>query len=275
MSSKSRGSVRRSSKRSVRSKKVERRSAKRSVRSKKVERRSAKRSVRSKKVERRSAKRSIRRSAKRSVRSKKVERRSAKRSVRSKKVERRSSKRSAKRSKVEQRSAKRSIKMSVRSKKAVQRSAKRLAKRSKVERRSTKKKASKKKMNPISLQFRIEIIEEILDINSDGEKPHINSLTEDAKSLFIDTIKNRFVKTLRDVSGVTITNIKIDVSDDYFTLHGKIPVKLDDVLYGVSLKNWIDAIDEKSVWQLKYGPTNEDFVESNGKNYNLFSVHIV
>ena len=268
MSSKSRGSVRRSAKRSLRSKKVERRSAKRS----------AKRSVR------RSAKRSIRRSAKRSVRSKRSVRRSAKRSVRSKKVEQRSAKRSIRRSvrrsakrskKVERKTAKRSIKMSVRSKKAVQRSIKRLAKRSKVERRSTKKETSKKKMNPISLQFRIEIIEEILDINNDGEKPHINSLTEDAKSLFIDTIKNRFVKTLRDVSGVTITNIKIDVSDDYFTLHGKIPVTLDDVLYGVSLKNWIDAINEKSVWQLKYGPTNEDFVESNGKNYNLFSVHIV
>jgi hypothetical protein len=127
-------------------------------------------------------------------------------------------------------------------------------------------------MNPISLQFSVDLSE---DENDENENVDINSFTNEAKNLFIDTIKNQFTEQLYEVSSVKITNIKITVKNNLFILNGEIPVKLTDIVRGVSLKKWIEAINEKSIWQMRYGPTNEYEVDSNGKKYKLVSVHTV
>ena len=125
-----------------------------------------------------------------------------------------------------------------------------------------------KKMYPICLRFYVVI-------NDSDEIANPSTLTEDAKALFRDAIENKFVQRLEDVSLIRITDIKLTFTNDGIILmKGLIPISSKDkrLLYGATLSSWIQAIDEKGVWQIGFGPNRDDSVISNGKEYNLFSV---
>jgi hypothetical protein len=126
-----------------------------------------------------------------------------------------------------------------------------------------------KKMYPICLRFYV-----IINYSSEIANP--STLTEHAKALFRDAIKNKFVQRLEDVSRIRITDIELTFTNDsLIIMNGLIPIPSNDktLLYGATLSSWIQAIDEKGVWQIGFGPNRDDSVTSNGKQYNLFSVN--
>ena len=129
--------------------------------------------------------------------------------------------------------------------------------------------SSGKKMYPICLRFYVVI-------NESSEIANPSTLTEEAKALFRDAIENKFVQRLEDVSRIRITDIQLTFTNDSIILmKGLIPIPSNDkrLLYGATLSSWINAIDEKGVWQMGFGPNRDDSVISNGKEYNLFSVN--
>jgi hypothetical protein len=132
-----------------------------------------------------------------------------------------------------------------------------------------KKNQSVQKMYPICLLFVVTIYDSLETVNP-------STLTKNAKALFRDGIENNFVQRLENVSGIRITDIKLAFTNDSsIIMRGLIPIPSNDkrLLYGATLSNWIEAINEKSIWQTKFGPNKDDFVESNEKEYKFDSVH--
>jgi len=118
-------------------------------------------------------------------------------------------------------------------------------------------------MYPICLRFYV-------SINDSSEISNPSRLTEHAKELFQDAIEHKFVQRLENVSRIRITDIQLTFTNDSIILmNGLIPIPSNDD----ALSSWIEAIDEKSVWQIRFGPSNDESVTSNGKEYKLVSVN--
>jgi len=118
-------------------------------------------------------------------------------------------------------------------------------------------------MSKINLQFYVERCENsIEDKTCDTIDANVSKLTLKAKQLLSEAITTRL--TL-----LCIKNIKIKFgSSSYITLSGTIDYELD------TLSDWISAINEKSIYQLKYGKEQSYLVESNGKYYKIIRVQM-
>ena len=109
----------------------------------------------------------------------------------------------------------------------------------------------------------------------DEERVNANALSDNAKALFSEKIEKECGQGFY-ASCFHIKNISITFqSDSGIKLTGTVdidPTVEDDC--GGTLQSWVEVIDEKSIWQWRYGPNNEYHVESNGKNYKLRSVYV-
>lgn len=124
-----------------------------------------------------------------------------------------------------------------------------------------KRNQSVQKMYPICLLF---------SVYNSLETVNPSTLTKNAKALFRDGIENKFVQQLENVSGIRITDIQLTFTNDtLIIMRGIIPISSNDkrILFGAPLSGWIETINEKSIWQTKFGPNGDDFIESNGKEY--------
>jgi len=109
----------------------------------------------------------------------------------------------------------------------------------------------------------------------DEEHVNANSLSDSAKALFSEPIEKECARGFY-VSSFLIKNIAITFQSDH---HIKVTgtVDIDPTVedeFGETLKGWLEVIDDKSIWQWRYGPNNEYHVESNGKKYKLRSVNV-
>jgi hypothetical protein len=109
----------------------------------------------------------------------------------------------------------------------------------------------------------------------DEERVNANSLSESAKALFSEKIKDECERGFY-ASSFLIKNIAITFkSDNGIRVTGTVDIdpKIEDDCGG-TLESWVEVVNDKSVWQWSYGPNNEYYVESNGKKYGLRSMYV-
>ncbi len=109
----------------------------------------------------------------------------------------------------------------------------------------------------------------------DEELVNANALSDNAKALLKKTIEKECVNGFY-ASCFHVKNISITFQHDYnIRVEGTVDIdpKVKDECGG-TLKHWVEVVDDKSVWQWRYGPNNDYHVESNGKKYKLRSVYV-
>ena len=107
----------------------------------------------------------------------------------------------------------------------------------------------------------------------DEERVNANALSDNAKALFSEKIEKECSKGFY-ASCFHIKNIAITFQEG-IKVTGTVDIdpKVEDDCGG-TLESWVEVVNDKSVWQWRYGPNDEYHVESNGKKYKLLSVRV-
>ena len=109
----------------------------------------------------------------------------------------------------------------------------------------------------------------------DEERVNAKVLSDNAKALLSEKIEKECAKGFY-ASAFHIKNISITFQCDAgIKVTGTVdidPKSEDDC--GGTLQSWVEVVDEKSIWQWRYGVNDEYHVESNGKKYKLRSVKV-
>ncbi len=211
----------------------------------------------SRKVVKKSANKSSRKVVKKSV--KKVVKKSANKS--SRKVAKKSAKKSVR--KVVKKSVKKSVKKVV--KKSEKKSVRKVVKKS----RKSPKASPKNKKYPVCFLFGVHFVDD-----EESGRVNVNALSKKAKALLSEPI----IKECSNGFGVSdfyVKNISITFQDDAnIRVEGSVDIDPKSESFGATLKEWVEVVDEKSIYQTMYGgPTQSKYyVESNGKKYALRSV---
>ena len=173
-------------------------------------------------------------------------------------------KKSARKTKSVKKSARKSVKKSV--KKVVNKSARKSAK--KTDRKSPK--ASKNKKYPVCFLFGVQFADD-----EETGRVNVNALSKKAKALLSKPIIKKCSNGF-GVSDFYVKNISITFQDDEnIRVEGNVDIDPKSESFGATLKEWVEIVDEKSIYQTMYGPNQSEYdVESNSKKYALRSVEM-
>ena len=189
----------------------------------------------------------------------KVAKKSARKVV--KKSARKVVKKSARKS-VVKRSARKSVVKSAR--KSVPKSARKVVKKSRTSPKSNKAESKQK--------YTVGFVFTVYNPDDDEEEVNVKELSDNAKAVFSKTIKEYC--DIGFWGGFSVKNVSIRFTLATIRVTGLIDKDPNgDVVEGMTLKEAVQVVNDKSVTQWRYGPDIYD-VESNGKRYALQSIEL-
>jgi len=127
---------------------------------------------------------------------------------------------------------------------------------------------------PVCIRFRVGIVDENEREQDDDAK--LNELTPAAKALFEQAIRKRFVSQLDESSGIVIRPTAVQFGEDEYIVLRAV-MDRNPLTYkssGFTLAEWVEVINEKSIWQYSFGGDGERYVSSDGTLYKFTGVAV-